>query len=115
MFKCNFVTIIIFNLLQSYSKTIVELINSNALSDISNMDEIKNKYKVEYFVGMESYLVVGRITSYLLFLLMGIINTNLFNNIILIIFTFLIIVFTMCSINVQRSLQGEKNEENFSK
>lgn len=41
MFKCNFVTIIIFNLLQSYSKTIVELINSNALSDISNMDEIK--------------------------------------------------------------------------
>ena len=115
MFKCNFVTIIIFNLLQSYSKTIVELINSNALSDISNMDEIKNKYKVEYFVGMESCLVVGRITSYLLFLLMGIINTNLFNNIILIIFTLLIIVFTMCSINVQRSLQEEKNEENFSK
>ena len=40
---------------------------------------------------------------------------TIFNNIILIIFTLLIIVFTMCSINVQRSLQEEKNEENFSK
>lgn len=112
IFKCNFVTIIIFNLLQSYSKTIVELINSNSLMNIANIKELKDKYKVEYFLGMETFLVLGRTIGYLLLLTLAFFNTSIWTNIILILFAFLIVVFTKLSINLQRiSMNDKKTDE----
>lgn len=110
--KCNFVTIIIFNLLQSYSKTIVELINSNSLMNIANIKELKDKFKVEYFLGMETFLVLGRTIGYLLLLTLAFFNTSIWTNIILILFAFLIVVFTKLSINLQRiSMNDKKTDE----
>lgn len=112
IFKCNFVTIIIFNLLQSYSKTIVELINSNSLMNIANIKELKDKFKVEYFLGMETFLVLGRTIGYLLLLTLAFFNTSIWTNIILILFAFLIVVFTKLSINLQRiSMNDKKTDE----
>lgn len=108
IFKCNFVTIIIFNLLQSYSKTIVELINSNSLMNIANIKELKDKYKVEYFLGMETFLVLGRTIGYLLLLTLAFFNTSIWTNIILILFAFLIVVFTKLSISLQRISMNDK-------
>lgn len=112
IFKCNFVTIIIFNLLQSYSKTIVELINSNSLMNIANIKELKDKFKVEYFLGMETFLVLGRTIGYLLLLTLAFFNTSSWTNIILILFAVLIVVFTKLSINLQRiSMNDKKTDE----
>lgn len=112
IFKCNFMTIIIFNLLQSYSKTIVELINSNSLMNIANIKELKDKFKVEYFLGMETFLVLGRAIGYLLLLTLAFFNTSIWTNIILILFAFFIVVFTKLSINLQRiSMNDKKTDE----
>lgn len=116
IFKCNFVTIIIFNLFQSYSKTIAELINSNSIMNIANIKELKDKFKVEYFLGMETFLVVGRTIGYLLLLTLAFFNTSIWTNIILILFAFLIILFTKISINLQRISRENKtiDEKNVS-
>ena len=108
--KCNFVTIIIFNLLQSYSKTIVELINSNAIMNTANIKEIKNKFKVEYFIGRETALVIGRLASYLLLLTLALFNNNIWTNIILVLFVFLVILFTKESLKLQK-ISNLKEEE----
>lgn len=112
--KCNFITIIIFNLFQSYSKTIVELIISNSNMNIANKKELKDKFKVEYFVGMETYLVVGRIASYILLFTLAFLNTTLWTNIVLILFIILIILFTKLSIKLQL-LSNEELDRNCKK
>lgn len=110
--KCNFVTIIIFNLFQSYSKTIVELIISNSNMNIANLKEVKYKFKVEYFIGMETCLVVGRIVSYILLLTLAFLNTTLWTNVILILFIILIITFTKTSIDLQKMSREENSISN---
>lgn len=110
--KCNFVTIIIFNLFQSYSKTIVELIISNSNMNIASLKEVKDKFKVEYFIGMETCLVVGRIVSYILLLTLAFLNTTLWKNVILILFIILIIIFTKTSIDLQKMSRKENSISN---
>ncbi len=68
---CNFLTIIIFNLFQTISKNIMDLINKNSEMNVSNLDIIKNKYKSEYFLYSEKCLFISRIISYSLFIIMA--------------------------------------------
>ena len=91
MIKCNFITIIIFNLISSFTKTITTLIIEVANSNISNTKEIKAKYKVQYFLQIETSLVIGRVSSYLIFIVLGLTTSKLFNNLILSIFVIVIL------------------------
>ena len=72
--KCNTYTIVIFNLFQTISKGLVELINGNSQANLSNIDLIRNEYKVEYFLGIEISLFIGRFISQSLFILMAFID-----------------------------------------
>lgn len=101
---CNLVTIIIFNLIQAYSKTIIELINETAKIGISNIINIRDKYKIEYFVVMEKIMMYGRVFSYLLFISLAFSNETWWSNLILIIFGLLIILYTVASVNLNRKI-----------
>jgi len=72
--KCNAVTIILFNFFQTISKCLVDLINSNSKANISNLDLIRKEYKVEYYLGIEFMLFLGRIISQSLFIMMAFID-----------------------------------------
>ena len=102
IFKCNFVTIIIFNFIQSYSQTICELINTNTLHNTSNIEEVKNKFKVEYFLGMETVLVAGRVLSYSILLILGFLSDGIWANVVLVIFALIVVIYTKSSIDLQK-------------
>ena len=72
--KCNIYTIVLFNLFQTISKNLVDLINGNSQSNLSNIDLIRNEYKVEYFLGTEISLFIGRFISQTLFIIMAFVN-----------------------------------------
>ncbi|MDK2898920.1 MAG: hypothetical protein PWQ10_107 [Patescibacteria group bacterium] len=100
--QCNVITVIVFNLVQSFSKTIVELISENYKISISNLNEIKEKYKAEYFIGMEFSMWGGRLTGYMLFILLALSTSQIWSGGILIIFGIFIILFTNNLIRLQR-------------
>lgn len=100
IYKCNMITIILFNLSQTFSKGIMDLINGNSESNISNLDVIKNKYKVEYWLGIETSLFIGRLVSNLLFILVAFIGSN----IMMYIFVIFLALFGMKSIKLQNLL-----------
>lgn len=102
IFKCNFVTIIIFNFIQSYSQTICELINTDTLHNTSNIEEVKNKFKVEYFLGMETVLVAGRVLSYSILLILGFLSDGIWANVVLVIFALIVVIYTKASIDLQK-------------
>lgn len=72
--KCNPFTIIIFNLCQTISKLLLQSINETSMTNLSNQTQIKNKYKVEYFLGTEIALFIGRFTSHAIFILIALID-----------------------------------------
>lgn len=100
--NCNAITIIIFNFLQTVSKDLTTLINDTSQSNLSNIDEIKKDYKVEYFLGTELSLFIGRFIGQSLFILMA------FVDIIYIIPLFIVflIMHMINSIKLQNNLQG---------
>lgn len=67
--NCNIYTVVIFNFCQTISKKLTELINSTNEFNLANVAEVKKEYKVEYFVGMELFLFIGRVISQSLFIL----------------------------------------------
>ena len=67
IYNCNLITIILFNLCQTFSKGLMGLINDNGQANISNKELIKKEYKVEYWLGIETALFLGRIISNNLF------------------------------------------------
>ena len=71
IYNCNIITIVLFNLFQTFSKGLMDLINCNSSSDVSNLEIIKKEYKVEYWLGVESSLFFGRVISNSLFILMA--------------------------------------------
>ncbi len=97
IFRCNAVTIILFNFFQTISKSILDLVNGINQSNLSNDDKVKNEYKVEYWLMNENSLVISRIISNLLFILMAFINPQL----IIIIFALFLIIFAYHSIKLQ--------------
>ena len=77
MFNCNFITIVLFNLFQTISKGLTDLINEKNIFDFSNIDEIKTEFKIEYFLSIEAMLFIGRVISNSLFILMAFVNSNI--------------------------------------
>lgn len=76
LFKCNMITIIIFNLCSKINWEFTYLINSTSQNNLSNLKEIRKKYKVEFYQTMELFLFIGRFMSYILFILMAFISVN---------------------------------------
>jgi len=106
IYKCNMITIILFNLFQTFSKGLLDLINGNSESNISNLDIIKNKYKVEYWLGVEKALFKGRVLSNTLFIIMAFIGAD----IMMYIFAIFLLLYGICSIKQQKIL--DENEIN---
>lgn len=102
--RCNMITIILFNLFQTFSKGLMDLINDNSQANISNIDIIKKEYKVEYWLGTETSLFAGRIISNVLFIIMAFTNLN----IIIYIFVIFLVFLTMSSIKLQKIIEKEK-------
>lgn len=104
IYKCNIVTIILFNLFQTFSKNLVNLINESSQFNISNIDILKKEYKVEYWLSNEKALLIGRVISNSLFILMAFTNSN----IIIYIFVVFLILVAKNSIKLQRIIEEEK-------
>lgn len=104
IYKCNILTIVLFNLFQTISKNIISLINITNRANLSNIEKIHREFKVEYYLSTETALIIGRIISYTLFILMAFTNSN----IIMFVFVLLLIFYAQSSINLQRAIEGEK-------
>ncbi len=98
--NCNPLSIIIFNFFQRISKDIINLINEKNIQNIANVPKIKNEYKVEYYLFIETALVIGRIIGSILFILMAFI----YNNIILYIFIIFLIMWSYYCLKIQIEL-----------
>lgn len=101
IFKCNMVTIVLFNLFQTVYKNMLEIINTTSRANLSNLDIIRTEYKIEFSVAYECYYVVSRVISNLLFILMA------FTDSILIMFIFVIffILYGYYSIKLQKVIE----------
>lgn len=104
IFKCNATTIIMFNLFQTISRTIIELVNENNQTNLCNIEKIRKEYKVEYWLTFETYLVVGRIIGQSIFILMAYTNSN----IIIMLFVVFLILFASSSIRLQESMMTKE-------
>ena len=98
--NCNPLSIIIFNFFQRISKDIINLINEKNIQNIANVPKIKNEYKVEYYLFIETALVIARIIGSILFILMAFI----YNNIILYIFIIFLIMWSYYCLKIQIEL-----------
>lgn len=76
VYDCRAVTIIIFNLFYTISKSIVILINENIQANLSNDGRIEKEYKVEYWLANETCFFAARIISNGIFILMAFWNIN---------------------------------------
>ena len=106
IFKCTAVTIVLFNLFQTISKSIMSLINGNSISNLSNIEKIKKEYKVEYWLAHETCLIIARIISNGLFILMAYTNSNL----IILLFVLFLILFANNSVKLQKVINEEKKQ-----
>lgn len=104
IFKCNVITIILFNLFQTISKNIVTLINGKNQSNLCNIQEIREEYKPEYWLTTETSLIIARIISSCMFILMAYTNSN----IIIVAFAVFLILFADNSIKLQKAIEKEK-------
>lgn len=104
--KCNMVTIVVFNFFQTISKGLTDLINDNSKANISNLASIRKEYKVEYFLGVEFMLFLGRMISQGLFIVMAFVNVIY----LLPIFILFLIMFMVSSIKLQTNLQAMKRK-----
>lgn len=104
IYNCNFITIVLFNLCQTFSKGLMDLINCNSSSDISNLEVIKKEYKVEYWLGVEASLFFGRVISNTLFILMAFTGAD----IMIYIFVLFLIIYTGNSIKLQKVIGENK-------
>lgn len=71
IYHCSMFTVILFNFLQTISKELTTLIGNYNTFDLANIQVLKKEYKVEYFIGMEFFLYIGRFISQSLFILMA--------------------------------------------
>lgn len=76
LLNCNFVTVVLYNLFQTISKLLSDLIRERNIFNFSNVEAIKREYKVEYFLTLETALFVGRVISNTLFILMAFLDAN---------------------------------------
>ena len=100
LLNCNFITIVLYNLFQTISKGLTDLINEKNVSNFSNIKSIKKEFKVEYFLSIETSLFIGRVVSNVLFIFMAFTNSNY----IMTIFVVFAIMRSASSIRLQSSI-----------
>lgn len=76
LFDCNFITVVLYNLFQTISRLLSDLIKERNIFNFSNIKTIKKEYKVEYFLTLETALFIGRVISNTLFILMAFLNAR---------------------------------------
>lgn len=103
IFRCNAVTIILFNLFQIISKKLKNLITGNNQANLSNYSKIAKEYKTEYWLANETSLVIGRIISSSVFILLAYIDTT----IMIILYALFLILFATNSIKLQKIILEE--------
>ena len=101
IYKCNMITIVLFNLCNTFSKGLMDLINISSQANISNMDLIKKEYKVEYWLEIETSLFIGRIISNTLFILMAFTGVK----VIIYIFVIFLVLLAINSIKLQEVIE----------
>lgn len=107
IYKCNMITIILFNLCKTFSKGLMDLINTSSQANISNKEIIKNEYKVEYWLGIEGSLFIGRAISNTLFILMAFTDVN----VMIYIFALFLALLAINSIKLQKVMQEQEKEK----
>jgi len=103
IFRCNAVTIILFNLFQTISKKLKNLITGNNQANLSNYSKIAKEYKTEYWLANETSLVIGRIISSSVFILLAYLDTT----IMIILYAVFLILFAINSIKLQKIILEE--------
>jgi len=103
IFRCNAITIVLFNLFQTISKKLKNLITGNNQSNLSNYSKIAKEYKTEYWLANETSLVIGRIISSSVFILLAYIDTT----IMIILYALFLILFAINSIRLQKIIMEE--------
>lgn len=58
LLNCNFVTVVLYNLFQTISGLLSDLIRGRNIFNFSNIETIKKEYKVEYFLTIETALFI---------------------------------------------------------
>ncbi len=103
IFRCNAITIVLFNLFQTISKKLKNLITGNNQANLSNYSKIAKEYKTEYWLANETSLVIGRIISSSVFILLACIDTT----IMIILYALLLILSAINSIKLQKIIMEE--------
>lgn len=101
--KCNAITITLFNLFQTISKKLKNLIIGNNQANLSNYNKIEKEYKTEYWLANETALVIGRVISSSVFILLAYCDST----IMIFLYALLLILFTMNSVKLQKNIMGE--------
>ena len=97
LLNCNFITVVLYNLFQTISKLLSDLIRERNIYNFSNIETIKRKYKVEYFLTLEKSLFIGRVISNTLFILMAFLDANF----IMVIFVIFVILQAISVVKLQ--------------
>lgn len=103
IFRCNAITIILFNLFQTISKKLKELITGNNKANLSNYSKIAKEYKTEYWLANETSLAIGRIISSSVFILLAYFDPI----VMIIVYSLFLILFAMSSIKLQKIIMEE--------
>ena len=96
--NCNPITITLFNLFQTISKKLKDLIITNTQLNLCNNSLIKKEYKPEYWLTCETSLVIGRIISASIFILLAYLNTTIMIGV----FAMFLIIFALNAIRLQK-------------
>lgn len=105
--RCNAITIILFNLFQTISKKLKELIIGNDQANLSNCSKIAKEYKTEYWLANETFLVIGRVISSSVFILLAYIDLR----IMIIVYALFLILFATNAIKLQKIIVEENQKE----
>lgn len=105
IYRCTSITIILFNLFQTISKKLKNLIIGNSQANLSNDIKIQKEFKTEYWLVNETFLVIGRILSSSIFILVSFANPS----IMILMFALFLIIFAMNSVKLQKIIEKENN------
>lgn len=104
IWNCNAITIVLFNLFLTISRTLNSLIIGNSLHDLSNDKKIKKEYKSEYWLTTETFVALGRTLSAISFILFSYFNVT----IMIITYAIFLIIFTINIVKAQKTLHNKK-------
>lgn len=110
--NCNMFTVIVFNFFQTISKELTTLISNHNTLSLANIENLKKEYKVEFFVGNEFFLFVGRVISQALFILMAITQST---TIMIIVFTMFLSLYELSSAEFNDEIQRTKEKQHVFK